>query len=85
MFAAKARPLTRFLREDAPAPTEDEVSRQAFEQLKSALQVAPILRTPDWNKPFLDIVMHLEKRWAAPYHNWTKMGMTIPFILLADN
>jgi hypothetical protein len=53
MFAAKARPLTRFLREDAPAPTEDEVSRRAFEQLKSALQVAPILRTPDWNKPFL--------------------------------
>jgi len=32
---------------------EDEVSRRAFEQLKSALQVAPILRTPDWNKPFL--------------------------------
>jgi hypothetical protein len=27
MFAVKACPLTRFLREDAPAPTEDEVSR----------------------------------------------------------
>ncbi len=53
MFAVKARPLTRFLHEDAPAPMEDEVSRQAFEQLKSALQVAPILRIPDWNKPFL--------------------------------
>ncbi len=53
MFAAKARPLTRFLREDAPALLEDEVSRRPFEQLKSALQVAPILRTPDWNKPFL--------------------------------
>ncbi len=32
---------------------EDEVLRRAFEQLKSPLQVAPILRTPDWNKPFL--------------------------------
>jgi len=27
MFATKAHPLTRFLREDAPAPMEDEVSR----------------------------------------------------------
>jgi hypothetical protein len=53
MFAAKARPLTRFLREDAPALLEGEVSRWAFEQLKSALQVVPILQTPDWNKPFL--------------------------------
>jgi len=53
MFATKARPLTRFLREDAPALMEDEMSRWAFEQLKLALQVTPILRTPDWNKPFL--------------------------------
>jgi hypothetical protein len=34
MFVAKTRPLTRFLREDALAPMEDEVSRRAFEQLK---------------------------------------------------
>jgi len=53
MFGAKARPLTRFLREDAPAPMEDEVPRGAFEQVKSIFQVAPILRTPDWNKQFL--------------------------------
>jgi hypothetical protein len=31
MFAAKARLLTWFLREDAPTPMEDEVSRWAFE------------------------------------------------------
>ncbi len=37
MFAAKARPLTRFLHEDAPALMEDEVSKRAFEQLKSTL------------------------------------------------
>jgi len=53
MFAAKERLLTRFLRENALALLEDEVSRRAFEQLKSALQVAPILQTPDRNKPFL--------------------------------
>jgi hypothetical protein len=31
MFAAKARPLTQFLREDAPAPMKDEVLEHAFE------------------------------------------------------
>ncbi len=83
MFATKARPLTRFLREDAPTLMEDEVSRRAFEQLKSALQVVPILRTPDWNKPFLVYCDASGEVVGAPYHNWTKMGMTIPFILLA--
>jgi hypothetical protein len=53
MFVAKTRPLTRFLREDALALMEDKVSRRAFEQLKSTLQVMLILRTPDWSKPFL--------------------------------
>ncbi len=52
MFASKACPLTRFLHDDAPTPMEDEASRRAFKQLKTALQVAPILRTPDCNKPF---------------------------------
>jgi hypothetical protein len=52
MFAAKARPLTQFLRQDAPTPMKDEASKHAFEQFKSALQTTPILRTPDWNKPF---------------------------------
>jgi len=53
MFVAKARPLTQFLHEDAPALMEDEVSRRAFEQLKLVIQVTPIFRTPNWNKPFL--------------------------------
>jgi hypothetical protein len=52
-FAAKTRPLTRFLHEDVPTPMEDRASRRAFEQLKLVFQVAPILRTPNWNKPFL--------------------------------
>jgi len=53
MFATKARPLTQFLQKDAPTPMKDEVFEHAFEQLKSALQVAPILWTPYWNKPCL--------------------------------
>jgi len=53
MFVAKARPLTRFLCEDALAPMEDEVSKHAFEQLKSALHVTLILQTPNYNKTFL--------------------------------
>jgi len=47
MFTTKTCPLTQFLHEDAPALMEDEVLRRTFEQLKSALQVAPILRTLD--------------------------------------
>jgi hypothetical protein len=31
MFEARARPLTRFLHEDAPTPMEDEASKRAFE------------------------------------------------------
>ncbi len=53
MFATKARPLTWFLRDDAPIPMEDEASKCEFEQFKLAFQIALILRTPDWNKPFL--------------------------------
>jgi len=34
MFVAKTRPLTRFMREDAPTPMEDEASKCAFKQLK---------------------------------------------------
>jgi hypothetical protein len=53
MFASKTRPLTRFLRDDALAPMEDEALRRAFKQLKTTFQVMSILRTPYWNKPFL--------------------------------
>jgi hypothetical protein len=53
MFVAKARPLTRFLRDDTPTPMEDAASKCAFKQFKSILQITPILRTSNWNKPFL--------------------------------
>jgi len=41
------------LHEDALAPMEDKASRWTFEQLTSAFQVVLMLRTPNWNKPFL--------------------------------
>jgi hypothetical protein len=53
MFVVKAHPLTRFFREDAPTPMEDEASKHAFEQFKPTFQVALIFRIPDWNKLFL--------------------------------
>jgi len=43
----KACPLTHFLKKGAFAPMEDETLKYAFEQFKSILQVAPILRTPN--------------------------------------
>jgi hypothetical protein len=41
------------LQDDAPAPMEDEILLHAFEQFKAILQVALILQSLDWNKPFL--------------------------------
>jgi hypothetical protein len=43
MFVAKKFPLTRFLRDDAPTPMEDAMSKCAFQQFKLVLQIAPIL------------------------------------------
>jgi len=53
MFVAKTCLVTQFLRENAPTPIEDEVSKCAFKQVKLALQATPIFRIPNWNKPFL--------------------------------
>ncbi len=53
MFVTKTCILTRFLREDAPRPMEDEMSKHAFEQFKSTFQVALILQILNWNIPFL--------------------------------
>jgi hypothetical protein len=85
MFATKARPLTRFLCEDAPALMEEEVSGWAFEQLKSAFQVAPILQTLNWNKPFLVYCDASGETVGSTLSQLDEMGMTIPFISIADN
>jgi hypothetical protein len=53
MFIIKTRPLTRFLQENVPKPMKDETSEHAFKKFKLVLQIAPILPTSDWNKPFL--------------------------------
>ena len=51
-FAQKARPLTDLLKADVPfewGPKQEE----AFQQLKDALTSEPILRRPDYSRPFL--------------------------------
>jgi hypothetical protein len=60
-------------------------SKRGFEQLKLVFQVTSILRIPDLNKPFLVYCDASREPVRAHYSNWTKMGMTIPFILLTDN
>jgi hypothetical protein len=61
------------------------MSKCAFEQLKLAFQTTPILRTSDWNKPFKIYCDAFEEAVGNTLCNWTKVYMTIPFILLADN
>jgi hypothetical protein len=65
MFVAKTCLLTQFLRESAPTPMEDEVSKLAFKQLESTFQVAPIFQTLNWNDHFSYIMMQLEKQWGT--------------------
>jgi hypothetical protein len=64
---------------------QNETSKHAFEQFKLTLQVHQSFKLQIGTNHFQYIVMHLEKRWGAHYPNWTKMGMTIPFILLASD
>ncbi len=85
MFIIKTCPLTQFLQENAHKPMEDETSKHAFKDFKLVLQVAPILLTPDWNKPFLIYYDAFGKVMGTHYPYWTKMGISIPFILLANN
>jgi len=44
MFVAKACHVTQFLRENAPTPMEDEVSKCALEQFKLTLQATLIFQ-----------------------------------------
>ena len=52
-YAMIAKPLTKFLKDNAPRPQATPDALEAFEKLKLALFSAPILRTPNWEKPFL--------------------------------
>jgi hypothetical protein len=47
-----AKPLTRFLKNNAPPPQATPDALEAFDKLKQALLSAPILRTLNWEKPF---------------------------------
>ena len=48
-----AKPLTRFLKDNAHLPQVTPDALEVFEKLKLALLLAPILRTPNWQKSFL--------------------------------
>ena len=52
-YAMIVKPLTWFLKDNAPPPQATPDALEAFEKLKLALLSAPILRTPNWEKPFL--------------------------------
>ncbi|CAG8739219.1 14087_t:CDS:2, partial [Dentiscutata erythropus] len=50
-FSTKAKPLNKLLQKDTPFQWEAE-QQQAFEWLKVKLTSAPVLRYPDFKKPF---------------------------------
>ena len=50
-FSQIARPLTSLLAKDAPFIFNDEC-HEAFQILKKALVLAPIIQPPDWKLPF---------------------------------
>ena len=50
-FSKISRPLCRLLEKDAKFDF-DESCRFAFEEIKSKLEIAPIMATPDWNQEF---------------------------------
>jgi hypothetical protein len=52
-YAMIAKPLTRFLKNDAPPPQATPDILEVFDKLKQAILSAPILRTPNWEKSFL--------------------------------
>ncbi|OAE31906.1 hypothetical protein AXG93_2834s1470 [Marchantia polymorpha subsp. ruderalis] len=51
MYAILAADLTKLLKKDEPYQW-GEKQQLAFEALKAKLTTAPVLRSPDWNRPF---------------------------------
>ncbi|OAE18957.1 hypothetical protein AXG93_2732s1010 [Marchantia polymorpha subsp. ruderalis] len=51
MYAITAASLTKLLRKNEAFEWGEE-QQTAFEELKEKLTSAPVLRSPDWNKPF---------------------------------
>jgi hypothetical protein len=50
-FSKISKPLTNLLQKDVPFVFDDNC-KEAFEILKKALIIAPIVQPPDWNLPF---------------------------------
>ena len=51
-FAEKAKPLTELTKKEKPFKWTNRC-QQAFEQIKIALMEPPVLKKPDWSKPFV--------------------------------
>ncbi|XP_054841809.1 uncharacterized protein LOC129333892 [Eublepharis macularius] len=53
-YASRASPLTDYLRKDQPNRVQwTPQGQRAFEDLKAALSASPVLRNPDFDKPFI--------------------------------
>ncbi|KAK1609542.1 hypothetical protein QYE76_033215 [Lolium multiflorum] len=50
-FSKISKPLTNLLQKDVPFVFDDDC-KEAFETLKKALTIAPVVEPPDWNLPF---------------------------------
>ncbi|CAM8956968.1 unnamed protein product [Rhodiola kirilowii] len=50
-FSKRALPLSRLLQKEVPFEFDD-TCKNAFDELKQALTTTPIIRAPDWGKPF---------------------------------
>ena len=57
-----AKPLTRFLKDNAPPLQATPDALEAVEILKKKLFSAPILRSLNWKKPFL-VFYRCIRRW----------------------
>ncbi|KAH9297584.1 hypothetical protein KI387_029266, partial [Taxus chinensis] len=51
-FSNITHPLTQFLKKDVTYEPGNK-AHEAFEQLKEALVSSPVLKNPDWSKPFI--------------------------------
>ncbi|KAH9290776.1 hypothetical protein KI387_034893 [Taxus chinensis] len=51
-FSKIAQPLTQFLKKDVTYELGNK-AHEVFEQLKEALVSSPVLKNPDWSKPFI--------------------------------
>ena len=80
-YAIFAKPLTRFLKDDAPPPQATPDALEVLDKLKQALLLAPILRIPNWEKPFLVFYGCIERRSRCNFSTVGRRGIRPPHLL----